>query len=275
MKYTVQAIKYVIKNFIFLLPFVILPAIFLSFSTDEIAIRTVLQQAFSGNLNEWTFNELFRAVSILNFSSWQSITAGILAVLTLIFCAALLMAFLEKHMRIGKRSCRTLFPKLNDNFLATCGYIVLLLLLYELWSLVTVALLFFVSRLNAVIIAYVFICIIALVMFIVLLYVVSMMYLWLPCMLITGFKPMEALNYSSDLNAPVKWKILVGQLFFLCLTEVAICLCAWFSVDFFWFTVTSTAFYIVLIMVYTVRMQIVYFDRDNIDRADTKSYYRR
>ena len=112
-------------------------------------------------------------------------------------------------------------------------------------------------------------------MFIVLLYVIGMMYLWLPCMLITGFKPMEALNYSSDLNAPVKWKILVGQLFFLCLTKVAICLCAWFSVGLFWFTVTSTAFYIVLIMVYTVRMQIVYFDRDNIDRADTKSYYRR
>jgi hypothetical protein len=275
MKYTVQAIKYVVKNFIFLLPFVVVPAIFLSFSTDEIAIRTVLRQAFSGNLNDWTFNELFRAVSILNFSSWQSITAGVLAVLTLIFCAALLMAFLEKHMRIGKRSCRTLFPKLNDNFLSTFGYVLLLLALYEVWALVTVALLFFVSRLSAVVMAYIFICIVVLAMFVVLLYVISMIYLWLPCMQITGFKPMEALNYSSALNAPVKWAILVGQLFFLCLTELAIFVCAWFSVDLLWFTVTSTAFYIVLIMVYTVRMQIVYFDRDNIDRVDTKAYYRR
>ncbi len=275
MRYTAQAIKYVVKNFIFLLPFVILPALFFSFSTDEIAIRTILSQAFSGNISGWTFNELFRAVSVLNFSSWEAITAGALAVISLIFFACLLMAFLEKHMRVGKRSCRTLFPKLNDNLLPTCGYVLLLLAIYEAWSLITVALLYFVSRLNALILSYVFIGVIAVVMFIVLLYLISMIYLWLPCMQITGFKAREALSYSNSLNAPVKWQIVVGQLCFLVFTEIAVCVCAWFTFNLLWFTVASTALYVVLIMVYAVRMQIVYFDRDNIDRADLNYYYRR
>ena len=275
MRYTTQAIKYVFRNFIFLLPFVLLPAVLLSFSTDEIAIRTVLQQAFSGNVNQWTFGELFRAVSVLNFSSWQSITAGVFAVFSLIFFACLLMAFLEKHMRVGKRSCKTLFPKLNDNLLPTCGYVLLLLALYEAWSLITVALLYFVSRISAVVLAYVCIGVVAIATFVALLYVISLMYLWLPCMQITGFKAKEALKYSFELNAPVKGQIVLGQLVFLLLAETAVGVCAWFTFNLLWFTITSTIFYAVLIMVYAVRMQIVYFDRDNIDRADLKFYYRR
>lgn len=275
MKYTVQAIKYVIRNFIFLFPFVVIPALFFSFSTDEIAIRTVIDQAFSGNIGDWTFTELFRAVSVLNFSSWQSITAGGLAVISLIFFACFLMAFLEKHMRVGKRSCKTLFPKLNDNLLSTTGYVLVLLAIYEIWSLVTVSLLYFVSRMSAVILCYVFIGIITVAMFIVLLYFINMIYLWLPCMQITGFKAMEALQYANSLGAPVKWKIVVSQLFFLAFAEITVCLCAWFTFNLLWFTIASTAFYVVLIMVYAVRMQIVYFDRDNIDRADLKYYYHR
>ena len=178
-------------------------------------------------------------------------------------------------MRVGKRSCKTLFPKLNDNLLSTCGYILLLLALYEAWSFITVALLYFVSRLNAIVLAYVCVGLIVLTMFVALLYLISMMYLWLPCMQITGFKAKEALGYSNALNAPVKGQIVVGQLLCLALAEIVIGICAWFTVNLLWFTIASTAFYAVLIMVYTVRMQIVYFDRDNIDRADLKHYYRR
>ena len=86
---------------------------------------------------------------------------------------------------------------------------------------------------------------------------------------------MEALNYSSSLNSPVKGQIVLGQLLFLVFAETAIFLCAWFTFNLLWFTIASTAFYVILIMVYAVRMQIVYFDRDNIDRADLKYYYRR
>ena len=77
MRYTRQAIKYVFKNFFYLIPFVVVPALLVSLSTDEKAMRSFLQTFFSGDLHGWTFAEIFRTISVLNFSSWKSIRAGV------------------------------------------------------------------------------------------------------------------------------------------------------------------------------------------------------
>lgn len=275
MRYTRQAIKYVFKNFFYLIPFVVVPALLLSLSTDEKAMSSFLRTFFSGDLHGWTFAEIFRTISVLNFSSWKSILAGVGFLIAIIFFVAFLMAFLEKHMRIGKRSYVGVFSKLNDNLISTCGYGTLLLAIYEFWSLIASALLFFISRINAVIMAYVFSALAFLAMCIILLAVINLIYLWLPCMQITGFKAKEALYYSNNLNTPVKRRIVAGQLLFLFIAYSLIFLCAWFAVSFVWFTVLTTILYSFLIMLYCVRMQIVYFDRDNIDRADLLGYYRR
>lgn len=65
MRYNKQSIKYVSKNFIFLLPFAILPAVLFSLSTDEEAIIRVIKAIFHWNLSSWTFFDLFRAISVL------------------------------------------------------------------------------------------------------------------------------------------------------------------------------------------------------------------
>lgn len=275
MKYTLQSTKYVFRNFLYVFPFAILPALFISFSTDEIAIHYVLEVFFGGNLQAWDFKSLFASVSVLNFASWKAIFAGFIGVLVLVPSVALMMAMLEKHMRIGKRTFNGVFSKLNDNLISTCGYALLLLAIYEIWSLITACLLFFVSRINAVVIAYAFSAMVFLAMHFVLLYVISGIYLWLPCMQITGFRVGEALYYSARLSAPVKWKILFGQLIVILVSEISICVCAWYAVSFLWFTLLSTALYAVMLMLYCVRMQIAYFDLDNIDRADLHGYYRR
>ena len=95
-------------------------------------------------------------------------------------------------------------------------------------------------------------------------------------MQITGFKTREALYYSNQLAAPVKWKILAGQLVFLLTVDAVICACALYAVNIYVFTALTTALYAAMIMVYCVRMQIAYFDLDNIERADLKKpAYRR
>lgn len=274
MKYTLQAIKYVLKNFLYILPFAVIPAFFLSLSTDKNAINLVIERFFAGDLKAWTFVELFRAISILNFSSLRAGLSGFFAVVFIVVCCALLMAFLEKHMRIGKRSYSGVFSKLNDNLVSTLGYVLLLLLIYELWALVTCALLFFLSRLSFIV-ACIAIGVVTLLMFVVLLYVIGEIYLWLPCMQITGFRAMEALRYSNNLNAPAQWQIVAGQTLLIMASEVCIALCAWYSNGFLWFTLLSTALYSLLILIYCVRMQIAYFHLDNIDRADLVGYYRR
>lgn len=273
MKYTAQSGKYIFKNFFYIFPFAVLPAIFFSLSTDEQAIIVVLKAFFNGELNKWTFVELFRSISMLNFTSWQSGVFGFIGILVTVPCVALMMALLEKHMRIGKRSVNGIWSRLNDNLLSTCGYIFLLLLIFELWSLLAAAILYFVSMITVPVVAYVAIVIFFLLLHFLLLYVIGTIYLWLPCMQITGFRAFEALQYSYQIFSPVKWSTLWEQYFFLLLAEVLISLCALFIQGELVFFILTSVLYAFITLFYCVRMQIAYFDRDNMERADLKRYY--
>lgn len=275
MKYTLQSGKYIFKNFPYVFAFALLPAVFLSVSTDKDALIAVLDAFFQGRLTSWTFPELFRAISVLNFGSWQSIVFGLIGILVAVPCVALLTALLEKHFRIGKRTFNGLWSKLNDNFISTCGFTVLLVLIYEVWALITAAVLFFISRMAMEILAYSLTVAFLLGLHLVLLYIVGTVYLWLPCMQITGFRALEALHYSYQLIQPVRWQVLGGQAFFLLLTETLICVCAWYIHASLVFMLITTALYAFLIMLFCVRMEVAYFDRDHIQRSDLTYYYQR
>ncbi len=273
MKYTVQSSKYIFKNFLYIFPFAIIPAFFVSLSTDEEAIYCVLDTFFQGKIGEFHFSHLFRAVSILNFASWEAIVFGFLGIILMVVCVAMMMALLDKHMRIGKRTYNGLFSRLNDNLLSTCGYILLLLAIYEVWSLFVSAFLFFFSKIADPFTAYFLMITFYLAMHVVLIYAIGLIYLWLPCMQITGFKAGEALYYSYHLMSKVKWKILVGQLIAFLVAEAVIGACAVFVQDPLVFTIVTTAFFALLTLIYCVRMMVAYFDRDNIERADLKRYF--
>ena len=273
MNYTAQSSKYIFKNFFYIFPFAVIPAVFFSLSTDEAAIIAVLKAFFNGNLDEWTFGELFRSISMLNFASWQSLVFGIVGILLVVPCVALLMALLEKHMRIGKRGFSGVWGKLNDNLLSTCGYIFLLLLVFEIWTLLTAAILYFVSMINVPAVAYAAIVIFYLLLHFLLLYAIGTIYLWLPCMQITGFGAFEALHYSYQIFSPVKWSTLWEQYFLLLVAENLISLCALFVQGELVFFILTSALYMFITLFYCVRMQIAYFDRDNMERADIKYSY--
>lgn len=275
MKYTVQSSKYVFKNFIYLFPFAILPALFLAVSTDEGAIVSVIKALISGKISEWSFTELFKAISVLNFASWESIVFGFIGIIIIIPCVALLMALLEKHMRIGKRTFNGLWGKLNDNFMSTCGVVLVVLAIYELWTLLLAAFLFFLSRITVSVIAYALVIIAYVAFHILLMTTLSAIYLWLPCMQITGFRAFEALLYAYQLMNPIKWRIMFAQIFVLLSAEALICVCALLVPTAIVFKAVAAILYAGMLMIYCVRMQIAYFDRDNIDRMDMAKYYQR
>lgn len=270
--YTRQTNKYIVKNFLYIFPFVLIPALFLSLSLSNGEISAVLTAFFTGNLASWDFWEVFHAISVLNFASWKTILAGVAGVIVIVPCMALFTAFLEKHMRIGKRTFNGLFPKLNDNFTSTFLYTVLILAAYELWAVVLSALLYLLSMIPNLPTAYVFIVLVFLAGHVVLLYALGTIYLWLPCMQITGFPVLEALQYAHQLVVPVRWGIFFEQFTFLTLTETLISICAVFVTSDFVFTILTTALMAMSLMYYFVRMQTVYFDRDNIERMDLKKY---
>ena len=273
MRYTVQSSKYVLKNFFYVFPFAAIPALLFCLSTDKEAIDFLLTSFFTGKISDWEFSIVFKSVSALSFSTWQSIVFGLIGIMATVVCVSLMMALMEKHMRIGKRTFNGIFSKLNDNFVSTSGYTVLLLLIYELFTLIVSALLFLLSRIPVAWLAYTCVVGAYLIMIFAFLYGVGIIYLWLPCMQLTGFRPIEALNYSNQLTSSVKWRILFGQLFCLISSEIIISVCAIFMPTGIWFVVVTTLAYAFLIMVYCVRMQITYFDLDQIERMDKKKYY--
>ena len=273
MKYTLQAIRYSLKNLLYLFPLAVLPALFLSGSIDQSALENVVHTFFEGEIHSWTFPDLFRAISVLNFASWKSIGFGVLGIVTLIVCVSMLMAFLEKHMRYGKRSFNGIFSKINDNLLPTLGFGTLLAVIYESWSLIAASILYLCSLFTWTVVAYVSVSIMFIALHIVLLYTISMLYLWLPCMQITGFRAVEALQYSNQLSSPLKWHIILSQTLSIFTVEALLISTVHFTTGFLMFTTMSSLLFALLLIVFCVRMEIVYFDSDNIERRDLRKYY--
>ena len=241
-------------------------------SLDKDAIDRLLTGFFTGK-PEVSFVDVFHAISVLNFRSWEAFLSGFAGVILMVLCVALMFAFIEKHMRIGKRTLNGLFSKLNDNLISTTGIALLYTAIYELWALITSALLFFVFLPSNLPIQYIFSVIVFFGMHFVLLYVVSIFYLWLPCLQITGFRAFEALRYSYQLVAPVKTRIILGQWFSITVAEILLALCCLFVPGKIAGFVLATALYAFMTAIFCVRMQVVYFDRAQLERADLKKYY--
>ena len=272
MKYTVQTIKYIAKNFFYLLPFVVLPSIFLSLTLDKPTIKQILTGHFSGTPNA-SFPEFFRSISILNLRSLPAVIFGLAGVVLMVFCCALLFALMEKHMRIGKRTFNGVFGKLNENLLSTCGICLLMAASYELWALLTSALLAFVAMIDNATVVYALSAAIYLAMNFLLVFVLSFFYLWLPTLQITGLRPFEALKYSYELLEPVRARTVFAQTASLLVSQALLALVAVFVPGSVASIVAAAVLYAILMLLFCVRMLVVYFDRSETERADLKKYY--
>ena len=272
MNYTIASIKYILKNFWYILPFSILPALFLSLSIDKFAIQKVLTDYLTGKPGG-SFPIIFRAISIFNFRDVGAFFAGLAGIVLMVVCVSLMLALIEKHMRIGKRTYNGIFSNLNDNLLSTCGICLFYVLIYEVWAVLISALLFLAYLVENVVAVYILSVIIFFSMHFVLLYVVSLFYLWLPCLQITGFRAFEALRYSYQLVAPVKMRIVFGQWISVTISEILIGLTAIFVPMRGFSFAAAAVLYMFMTVMFCVRMQVAYFDRAQLERADLKKYY--
>ncbi len=273
MKMTIQSTKYSIKNFLYLFPLSVIPAFFLSFTVAREEFFSIFEKFITKSLNSLSFVEIFHAVSIFNFSSVPAIVGGFIGFIALVVCVAMLMAFTDKHMRIGKRTFNGLFSKLNDNLLSTFSFALLLFVVYELWAVLASALFLLAAQLPFAMACASFI-VLYFGLHVALLFVVAAVYLWLPCMQITGFKPFEALRYSNILCESIKGKLVFAQFIILFISEILIavsvlCLPQMEVVS----LIVATVLYSFMIMIFCVRMQMCYLERTQTERADLKKYY--
>lgn len=265
--------KYIFRNFWYVLPFAVAPALFLSLTLNYASVRGVLTGFFTGD-PAFSFYQIFTALSFIRIDSWWGAVYSICAFICIVVFLALTLSLVEKHMRIGKRSFNGAFSRLNDNIVSSFFVALLFCSIYELWSLVTAAVLY---AFGALVSNAIGVYILSLLFFIgliyVLLFVVSVFYLWLPCLQITGFRSYDALRYSYQLVSNIRGRLILAQAFSLLLANLIVGLGAVF-LSALPFQIITFVVFLLLFAEFCVRMEVAYFETEKLDREDLLKSYR-
>ncbi len=257
--------KYIFKNIWFLLPFAVVPAVFMSLSLDYQCVRSVWSDFFAGDPRA-EFLELFHALCFIRVESWLGLVYSILAVISVICLMALLLAFVEKHMRLGKRTLSGIGAQFVNNLPSVVFAVLVYLVIYEAWAVVLSAVMFAVSEISATATVYAADVIFIVIFAFVLIYLSTILYLWLPCRQMTGFRFFEAFLYSYRLMVGVRGKVLVSFAISLTALFVLLCGCAFLPAAVFY--IVGVAAFALLFLNFCVRMEAVYFETDKLDRED-------
>ena len=271
MRKVLDSWKYIVKNICFLLPFSVVPAIFLALSLDYTEIGTLMRGFFTGNAR-LPFLGYFRTLSLVRIDSPLGGIFSALAVVALVIFSALLLSFVEKHMRIGKRTLSGLWRRFV-NSLATVTVVALVyVILYELWALLFSALLFWLSTIPITAVFYLLFIVAFLFFTYALLFLVTVFYLWLPCRQMTGFGFYDAFLYSYRLMVGIRWNLILSYLvsFVAALLVFGVSALLPEAV----FRCIAVVVFALLFLSFCVRMEIAYFRVDKLDREDLLHSYK-
>ena len=261
--------KYVFRNIWFLLPFAVVPAVFMALSLDYQGLQAVWGGFFSGDPRA-EFLELFRAWSFVRIDSWLGLIYSILTVVAVIFFMALLLAFVEKHMRLGKRTLSGIGAQFVNNLPSVIFAVLIYLAMYEAWAVVLSAVMFAVSEISATATVYAADVVFILVFAFVLVYLATILYLWLPCRQMTGFRFFEAFLYSYRLTVGVRGKLVLSFAISLAALFVVLCACLFLPAAVFY--IVAVVAFLLLFLNFCVRMEAVYFETDKLDREDLRRH---
>lgn len=264
--------KYIFKNLWYVLPFAVLPSVLLAFSLDYDAINHVTYAFYTGGLHDIGFFYLFRAFSVVRVDNVWSTPVSIVTIFVSCVMFTLMLIFVEKHMRIGKRTLSGLKRQFTWLILPVFCMTVFYLALYEAFAVIVSALLFVVCRLPSTAFSYLlFLAVIAVFAFL-LLYVVALMYLFLPCKQVTGFRTYDAFFYSYRLMTGVRGRLLLSLFISIAGSFFVLSSASLLHVSVF--IIIAFLLCTVLFMSFGVRMETVYFKTDKLDREDQLKSYR-
>ncbi len=271
--YTNSSLRYVCQNLWYIVLLSIIPGVCLSGMAVAEDTKALFTAFFTGDLQSITWGQLFHTVSIFNFTGWLPALLSLFSFLGIVLCAAMLLAMIDKHMRIGKRTLNGVVEKLNDNVISTLFIATLFAVIYEVWAALFSSLAYAIFALIPLVpLQYVLFGILLLGGGTALLYVVALFYLWLPCMQITGFRAFEALRYSNQLTEKVKRRLILSMAISLFVGNAFIIPTAIFLPNFALYAVMLVV-YMFYFMLFVVRMEVVYFDAAGLEREDLKKYY--
>ena len=263
--------RYLIKNFLFIFVFAIIPSYFYAMSLEMNNIRALTQNLLSGEAPE--FGQLFTFISFVYGRQW---VFSLLCIALLIVCLPMLFGLIEKHMRIGIRSFRGIPGRFNTNVLPTIIVLFILLAIYELWALIASGLLYAETLLFGGVACTIVVVVTYLALLALMCYIASVLLLWLPCQLITGYSFMDALSYSNQLYVGQKGGLFLA-VYLPCaagavLELLFIGVFGPSNVQIPVFFVMELLF-IVLLLYYCILMFVAYFRLTGEERADLRKKY--
>ncbi len=260
------------KNFIFLFAFALIPSYFFAMSVDLRSLEKIASNLLAADVDV-TFATVFNSVSLINGARWPF---GLVCLASMAVCMPMLLAFIEKHMRIGSRSLKGLFGRINYNFLSTVVLLLLALAVYELWALLVSGLVYASILLFDGAARFIAAVIVAAGMVLLLSYIFMQVWLWLPCLHITGYSYMDALAFSSQALGSNKKQLYLAVMLpyvagmILILTAVGVC--SRFDIVVPVFVLVELIF-ILLFLYFNVLMFTAYFDAAGEEREDLKKHF--
>ena len=272
MEYIISALKYVFKNFIFIFAFALIPSYFFAMALDLRSLELIVSKLLAAEVDV-SFGTVFNSFSLINSARWPF---GLICFAAMAVCMPMLLAFIEKHMRIGSRSLKGLFKRINYNFISTFVLLVLALIVFELWALVSSGLIYAAILLFGGAARLIVSIVVAAGMFLLLSYIFMQVWLWLPCLHITGYNFMDALVFSSQAIGSNKKKLYVAIMLpyiagmVLILAVVGICSNYDVIVPVF---VLVELIFIFLFLYFNVLMYTAYSDTAGEEREDLKKRY--
>lgn len=271
MRIVVEQWKYIFKNLWFVLPFAVVPAVFLALSVDFRDISLVTHSLFFGSF-DLSFYEIFSAWTFFRIDSVLGVIYSVLAIICLVLFSSLLLAFVGKHMRIGKRTLSGVIPEFVNHTFSAFVFVLVFGAIYEIWALILSAVLYMIVSIASKTAARILFIFISLIFMAALLYIVSAIYLWLPCKVHTGFRAYEAFLYSYRLVSGVRWRLYLSFLL-----SYAPCFLVLFGASFGpeWISrLLAIVLYLFGFLSFIVRMETLYFETDKLDREDLLRSYR-
>lgn len=202
-----STLVYILKNFMFMLPLVILPAALLGFS-NAFSVDNTPADFFINYAKQITSLSAFTmdnfTYDLFNYFTSVNLSANwwvyLLGAVTLFFSLCMTVSAVERHMRLGMRSYSSIFSMLNESLLSVLPYFLIMTLGYEFISIVICGMiyLFYVMNIGGWLLFFLSLAVT------VIFYAVYMVFMMLsictvPSMLSDGYRFNVAVSYSARL----------------------------------------------------------------------------
>ncbi len=206
-----SATYYVFKNFIYLLPLVVLPSLMLAFFQSEkgpvvlfINMANIIKSGGQISFAHF-YTDLYSFFSLVNIKSdavlgINAIWFWLFTYVVLIIGLCMAFTFVERHIKLGTHRYGNFFKNLNESFLFLFPYLFLMFVLYQVWTLLLCGAIVLISIIAQGWAFFAFSLFITLIFYTAYFVFFSLLILTPPSMYFDGYRFGFAASYSAQLT---------------------------------------------------------------------------